>query len=158
MIIDTHVHIGGKKVGFSMPEKMVLAAMKKYRIDYALVSNADAVEVDHEQKLIPDRFRISQEDALRRVLAFAKKHPERIGVAVWVKPLTEQVTTELERLISDNLNFIHAIKLHPFHSKIAPTMKKWLRILNWQESMGWRWCLTPEAVRKPSRGMFTRRH
>lgn len=124
MIIDTHVHIGGEKLGFSMTEEMVLEAMEKYRIDYALVSNADAVEVDHEQKLIPDKFRISQEDALRRVLALAKKHPDNIGVAVWVKPLTEQVTTELERLISDNLNFIHAIKLHPFHSKISPTDEK----------------------------------
>lgn len=124
MRIDTHVHIGGEKVGFSMTEEMVLAAMEKYRIDYALVSNGDAVEVSHEQKLIPSELQISQEDALRRVLAFAKKHPEKIGVAVWVKPLTEQVTTELEQLISDNLNFIHAIKLHPFHSHISPMDEK----------------------------------
>lgn len=124
MRIDTHVHIGGEKVGFSMTEEMVLAAMEKYRIDYALVSNGDAVEVSHEQKLMPSELQISQEDALRRVLAFAKKHPEKIGVAVWVKPLTEQVTTELEQLISDNLNFTHAIKLHPFHSHISPMDEK----------------------------------
>ena len=124
MIIDTHVHIGGEKVGFDMTEEMVLAAMDKYRIDYALVSNGDAVEVNHEQKPIPTKLQVSQENALRRVLAFAQKHPKEIGVAVWVKPLTEQVTPELEQIISNNLNHIHAIKLHPFHSNISPTDAK----------------------------------
>ena len=80
MRIDTHVHIGGEKVGFSMTEEMVLAAMEKYRIDYALVSNGDAVEVSHEQKLIPSELQISQEDALRRVLAFAKSIRKKL---VW---------------------------------------------------------------------------
>ena len=37
MIIDTHVHIGGEKVGFFMTEEKVLEAMDKYNIDYALV-------------------------------------------------------------------------------------------------------------------------
>ena len=34
MIIDTHVHIGGEKVGFDMSEDKVLAAMEKYNIDF----------------------------------------------------------------------------------------------------------------------------
>ena len=120
MRIDTHVHIGGEKVGFQMSEEMVLAAMEKYQIDYAIVSNGDAAEVDHEQNLLPKEVQVSQEDALRRVLAFARKYPDRIGVGVWVKPLTEEVTPELEMLIRDNLDIIYAIKLHPFHSKISP--------------------------------------
>lgn len=124
MIIDTHVHIGGEKVGFFMTEEKVLEAMDKYNIDYALVSNADAAEVDHEQNLIPAEYQVSQEEALRRVLAFAKKYPKRIGVAVWVKPLTELVTPELEQLIRDNLDYIYAIKLHPYHSKISPMDEK----------------------------------
>lgn len=120
MIIDTHVHVGGEKVGFTMTEEMVLTAMEKYGIHYALVSNGDAVEVDHEQRPIPMEYQVSQEDALRRVIAFARKHPSKIGVGVWVKPATECVTEELEQLIRENQDIIYAIKLHPFHSNVAP--------------------------------------
>lgn len=120
MRIDTHVHIGGEMVGFQMSEAMVLAAMEKYQIDYALVSNGDAVEVNHEQVLIPRELQISQEAALERVLKFARSNPKKIGVGVWVKPLQEKITPELEKLIQDNLDIIYAIKLHPFHSNISP--------------------------------------
>ncbi len=120
MRIDTHVHVGGEKVGFQMSEELVLAAMEKYHIDYAIVSNGDAAEVDHEQKLLPSEVQVSQEEALKRVLAFARKHPMKIGVGVWVKPLTQEVTSELDELIRNNLDIIYALKLHPFHSKISP--------------------------------------
>lgn len=129
MRIDTHVHIGGEKVGFAMTEEMVLTAMEKYNIDFALVSNGDTVEVDHEQKLIPKEFHVSQENALQRVIAFARKHPGKIGVGVWVKPLTETVTEELERLIAENRDMIYALKLHPFHSKISPVDERTLPYL-----------------------------
>ena len=121
MIIDTHVHIGGDAGDFCMTEDMVLSAMEKYRIDYALVSNGDAMEVDHEQKLLPKELQVPQEKALERALAFARKYPEKIAVGVWVKPLTESVTPELERLICENQDIIYAIKLHPYYSKISPT-------------------------------------
>lgn len=120
MKIDMHVHIGGEKVGFAMTEEKVLAAMEKYQIDYAIVSNGDAAEVDHEQRLLPQELQVPQEEALERVLTFAKQHPKKIGVGVWVKPLTEGVSPVLEQLIRDNLELICAIKLHPFHSKISP--------------------------------------
>ncbi len=121
MIIDTHVHIGGEMLGFGMSEEMVLEAMEKYNIDYAIVSNADAVEVDHDQKPIPANLQISQEAALERVIRFARKYPDKIGVGVWVKPRQEVVTPELEKLIADNLDIIYAIKLHPYHSNVSPT-------------------------------------
>ncbi len=119
MIIDTHVHISDQFT-FHMTEEMILEAMEKYQIDYALVSNGDAVEVDHGQQPIPPQMHISQEDNLKRVLVFARENEDKIGVAVWVKPLTETVTPELEKLIADNLDIIYALKLHPFHSKISP--------------------------------------
>lgn len=124
MRIDTHVHIGGEKVGFDMTEEKVLAAMKKYNIDFCLVSNGDAVEVDHEQELIPKEYQVSQEDALRRVISFARSNPGTIGVGIWAKPLTESVSEELEQLISENRDIIYALKLHPFHSKISPVDKR----------------------------------
>lgn len=121
MRIDTHIHIGGETVGFQMSEDIVLEAMKKYQINYAIVSNGDAAEVDHEQKLLPEKFQISQEAALERVLKLARKKTAEIGVAVWVKPLTQGLTQELENMIRNNLDIIYAIKLHPFHSNVAPT-------------------------------------
>ena len=120
MKIDTHVHVGGERLGFNMNEELVLGAMEKYKIDYMLVSNADATEVDHEQQLLPQEVQITQEEALARVIKFARMHPGKIGVGVWVKPLQEEVTPELEKMIADNLDIIYAIKLHPFHSKISP--------------------------------------
>ena len=120
MKIDTHVHVGGERLGFNMNEELVLGAMEKYNIDYMLVSNGDAVEVDHEQKLLPQELQITQEEALERVIKLAREYPGKFGVGVWVKPLQETVTPELEKMIADNLDIIYAIKLHPFHSKISP--------------------------------------
>lgn len=124
MRIDTHVHIGGEALGFHMTEEMVLEMMEKYKVDYAIVSNGDAGEMNHTQELLPKKVQISQEDALRRVIAFAKSNPKKIGVAVWVKPYLQGVTEELEMLIKNNLDIIYAIKLHPFHSNTAPTNEK----------------------------------
>ncbi len=120
MIIDTHVHVGGEKVGFKMTEEMIEEMMSKYGIDHIMVSNGDAVEVDHEQKPIPEEYQTSQEDSLKRTIDFAKKHRGRIFVAAWVKPYGEAVTGELETLIRDNPDIIKAIKLHPFHSNTSP--------------------------------------
>ena len=128
MWIDAHVHIGGENLDGDMAqgmgEEMVLAAMEKYKVDYCLVSNCDSVEVDHEQKLLPQERQISQEASLKRMFAFARKQEDKIGVAVWVKPLTEEITPKFEKMISDNLDIIYAIKLHPYHSKISPVDKK----------------------------------
>lgn len=124
MRIDTHVHIGGEAVGFHMTEEMVLEMMKKYQIDYVILSNGDSGEMDHGQKLLPQEVQISQEDSLRRAIAFAREYPGKIGIAVWVKPFLQGLTEELEALIRGNCDLIHAIKLHPFHSNTSPTDEK----------------------------------
>ena len=120
MIFDAHVHIGSDMLGFNMNEYIVEEFIEKYNVDCILVSNGDSVEVDHEQNLIPDDYQTSQEDALKRTIDFARKHPGKIYVAAWVKPLTEKISEEFETLIKDNLDIIKAIKLHPYHSKISP--------------------------------------
>lgn len=128
-IIDAHTHIGGEKVGFHMTEAMVLEMIEKYHIDYAIVSNGDAAEMNHQRQLLPEKLQVTQEDALKRTLKFAKKYPDRIGVAVWVKPYLQGVTKELKQLICDNLGLIKAIKLHPFHSNISPVDERVLPYL-----------------------------
>ncbi|MGN0155967.1 MAG: amidohydrolase family protein [Lachnospiraceae bacterium] len=129
MIIDSHVHIGGEYLGFTMNEMMVTEMMERYPIDYAIVSNSDSGELDHSQHLIPKEHQVSQEDALQRTITFARKNPEKIGVAVWVKPLLQGVTKELEEMIEKNSDIICAIKLHPYHMNLSPTDEKVLPYL-----------------------------
>lgn len=136
MIIDTHVHIGGELVGFTMNEKMVMEMMDKYSVDYVLVSNADAAEMTHEQILLPDSVQHTQEESLQRVIDFAREYPGKIGVAVWVKPYLQGMTNELEEMIKENLDIIYAIKLHPFHSNTSPTDEKILPYLRLAEKYG----------------------
>lgn len=55
MVIDSHVHIG-KIDKFNMPESMVIESMKKYNIDFSLVSNIEGIEVDCEQNIITKEY------------------------------------------------------------------------------------------------------
>ena len=124
MIIDTHVHTGGAAVGFDMTEEKVIAAMDKYGIDYSLVSNGDSGEMDHGQNLLPEETQMSQEDVLRDNIAMARRHSGRIGLLVWVRPYHQTATEELYELINENIDIIKGIKLHPFHSNVAPDSEK----------------------------------
>lgn len=135
MRIDTHVHIGGEAVGFHMNEAMVLEAMEKYKIDFSIVSNGDAGEMDHQQNLLPEKMQVSQEEALARCLAFARKYPDKIGAAPWVKPYTQGLTRELTEMMKKNRNFIYAIKLHPFHSNVTPTDERMLPYIELAEEL-----------------------
>ncbi|MDD6489956.1 MAG: amidohydrolase family protein [Clostridia bacterium] len=130
MIIDTHVHIG-EMLGFDMPEQMVLDSMKKYNIDYSLVSNIQAAEYDSDLNIIPTEQQISQTESLERSLKFARENPDKIGVFHWIKPAFEKVDDKLENMIKDNLDVIHGIKVHPYHSKTAlddPKLEPYLQL------------------------------
>lgn len=135
MIIDTHVHIGGENVGFHMNEKMVIEAMNRYGIDYSIVSNGDAGETDHHQVTLPDKYQTSQEEALDRAIKFAKQYPDKIGIGVWVKPLLQGLTKELEKMIIENREYIHAMKLHPFHSNVSPVDDRMLPYIELAEKL-----------------------
>lgn len=136
MIIDTHVHIGGEAVGFCMGEGMVIEAMEKYGIDFSIVSNGDSGECDHQQKLLPKHLQVSQEESLIRTIRFARNFPNKIGVAPWVKPLTEGYSRAFEKLVYDNRDVIFAVKLHPFHSNVAPTDTRVLPYIELAERLG----------------------
>lgn len=133
MIIDTHVHTGifediDRIV--NMSEEIVLESMELYHIDFALVSNA-AVEYDCEWNPVPKEKQISQEDAFKTSIAFARENPGKIGILPWVKPATETVTEELEELIKANRDIVYGIKVHPFHSKIAfdsPQVEEYIKL------------------------------
>lgn len=136
MRIDSHVHIGGAHLGFHMTEEMVLEMMKKYQVDHVIVSNGDAGELDHSQELMPEEFQVSQEEALQRVIDFARKNPGKIKAAVWGKPVLQGVTKELEQMIRENLDVIRAVKLHPYHMNLSPTDEKVLPYIQLAEKYG----------------------
>jgi predicted TIM-barrel fold metal-dependent hydrolase len=119
MIIDTHVHIG-KFMDFVMKPEDVIYSMERYGIDFSLVSGVDAVEFDHEGHKIPDEYQISQNECFRRTLRFALQYPERIGVMPWMKLRSEQPDEHFVRLLEENRSLVYGIKLHPFHSRVAP--------------------------------------
>lgn len=135
MIIDTHVHIGGEAMGFHMDETTVMTAMEKYGIDFSIVSNCDAGEVDHQQKLPPAELQIPQETAFERTLRFARAYPGKIGAAPWAKPLTQGLTREFEEMIMENRDVICAMKIHPFHSHISPTDQRVLPYIELAERL-----------------------
>lgn len=118
MLIDTHVHIG-EMIGFNMPEEMVLESMKKYNIDYSLVSNIQSAEYDHNLNVIPKELQVSQVESLERSLRFARNNKDKIGVLHWIKPAFEKVDERLENIIKENLDVIFGIKVHPYHSKTS---------------------------------------
>ena len=117
MIIDTHVHIGDM-IGFHMTEEDVLYSMQQYGIDHSIVSCLDAAEFDHELRLIPSKYCRSQIECLQKVVDFAKKYPDRISAAAWLRPYNEKADYDLYKTINDNRKYIKAIKFHPFHSNV----------------------------------------
>lgn len=119
MIIDTHVHIG-KIMNFDMKEEEVLYSMKKYGIDFSLVSNINGAENDHSGKPILQSQQKSQNTVFRETLDFAKKYPSKIGAVPWMKIRTEQPDREFVQLLKNNIDYVYAIKLHPFHSRTFP--------------------------------------
>ncbi len=130
MIIDTHVHIGNM-IGFHLTEEDVLYSMRQYGIAHSIVSCLDAAEFDHDLRLIPPKYTHSQLECLQKTVDFAKKYPDRISAAVWVRPYHEKADYDLYKAINDNRRYIKAIKFHPFHSNVpfdAPSMEPFLEL------------------------------
>lgn len=123
MIIDTHVHIG-KMIGFNLTEKQVINSMEKYGIDFSLVSSIEAAEFDHKQRKIPFLLQTKQNEVLKRTLNFANKYPEKIGVFPWIKPYSELPNPEFVKIIKENRDKIYGLKIHAFHSTVAPDSER----------------------------------
>ncbi len=123
MIIDTHAHIG-RLIGFNMPPKNLLYSMDRYGIDFSLVSNIEAAEFDHKGRRLPFFLRKSQNKLLRETLAFAGENADRIGVLPWMRIYSETPDEEFLRLIEENRALVYGLKLHPFHSRVAPDDKR----------------------------------
>ena len=119
MLIDTHVHIGDS-LGFHMTPQDVLYSMERYGVDFSLVSDIEAAECDHQGRPLPAELQTSQNDSFRHALEFARAYPQKIGVMPWMKLRTEQPDAAFIRLLEENRELVYGIKLHPFHSRVAP--------------------------------------
>lgn len=127
MIVDAHAHIA---TWGSLKEckDTLLESMEKYAIGFSLVSDCDC----SEYPTVGDgSHKINAVEGLKKVLAMAKKRPDKIGAAIWINPHNEKVTPELIKLIERNRQYIFALKFHPFESHLrvtSPKMKPYLEL------------------------------
>ena len=119
MLIDTHVHIGAI-LDFEMREEDVIYSMNRYGVDFSLVSGVNAAEFDHNGQRIPDGLQTPQNQVFERTLRFARRYPDRIGVTPWMKLYAETPDDGFIRLLEENRELVYGLKLHPFHSRVAP--------------------------------------
>lgn len=117
MIIDTHVHIGNM-LGFCLPEEDIIYSMEKYGISHSIVSSLNAAEFDHHLNPVPREYLHSQIECLKDVVNFAKRFPDKISAAVWVRPFNEKADDTLYKAIEQNRKYIKAVKFHPYHSNV----------------------------------------
>lgn len=130
MIIDMHAHIG-EVMDFKMPGEVLIASMKKYNIDFSIISSCEAAAFDHNNKMLPYTIQKSQETVFQDTLDFARKYKGKLAVMPWVKPHYENVSNELISMIRNNLDITVGIKVHPFHSFISfnsPQVEEYIKL------------------------------
>jgi uncharacterized protein len=128
MIIDAHAHIGSWPT-VKDTEDEILESMDRFGVVFSLVSDCDASEYPSMHKW--PIHKQTQIAALRKTLAFVKRHPRKLGAAVWINPHNEKVDAELKALIEANRQYIYAIKMHPWESQIridSPKLKPYLEL------------------------------
>lgn len=121
MIIDAHAHIAHWPT-LDRAESLILDSMDKFGISYSLVSDCDCSEFPSIDKY--GTYKVDQKQGLKDCLAFAKRHPDKIGVLVWVNPFYETIDDELINMIHENRKWIHGLKIHPYESHIRMTDKR----------------------------------
>ena len=129
-MIDSHVHIGGEAVGFTMNEDLVLQSMEKYGVNISIVSNADCVEYGQNLIEIPVEKQFNQEEALARIIRFCRANQGKIYGAFWCKPNHELLTERIDEMITKNRDIIVALKVHPFLSNLSFSDEKMIPYLD----------------------------
>ena len=118
MIIDTHVHHGSTK-DFFMPDEMVDEMIKKYDIDYIILSNCRGCERTEDLQFVPKEAALSQCQVLQESIDFARNHSGKVFVMPWIKPVVEGINDDFIKLIEDNLDIVKGIKFHAHNSVLA---------------------------------------
>jgi hypothetical protein len=95
--------------------------MKKYGINYSLISNGDCCEFTENGKPLPADWNVTQYSGSLRAVNFARQYDGKIGVLPWCKPHTEGFNNEFVRLIDEGGRYIKGLKFHPFYSMMPMT-------------------------------------
>ena len=145
VIIDSHTHTGtiqysvGKNRVSNLPGDDLLAAMKKYSIDFALVSSIESAEFDSRGIPAPPAQQIPQLESFERLVTFARSSLNALSgrpllkASLWVKPYTEKCSRELDGFIKKNLDHIAGLKMHPSLSNMKFTDRRFTSYLRLAE-------------------------
>ena len=128
MIIDAHVHIGcfGK---YDMKPQYVIDSMKRYGIDYSLLSPITGVEFGQDHVPLPDDWKYDQVTANAEAIEFAVQNEGMIGILPWCRPAAEGFNDDFAELVDRGGKYIKGLKFHPYHSMLpitAPQVEPYL--------------------------------
>lgn len=118
MIIDSHVHFGAVDK-FNMPSKILLKSMKKYKIDYAIVSGIEGSEFTSNLEPVPKTSPSRQLSANEETVSLVTKHSHKLKGLFWICPNTETFDESIGNFILENSQHFVGFKMHPYHSNIA---------------------------------------
>lgn len=115
MIIDSHAHVGLHEKS-DMKMGQIIRSMEKFGITFTLLANAEAEEYNGALERYTNRM--NQVDANQDMIDDIKKHPDKLGALIWIKPKHEVITKEFIDLIERERKYIYGIKVHPYHSML----------------------------------------
>lgn len=128
MIIDSHVHIGcfGR---YDMKPEYVIDSMRRYGINYSLVSPLTGVEFGPDHTPLPDDWAYDQISANEEAIAFARNNDGSIGILVWCRPFNEGFNDRFAAMVDNGGKYVKGLKFHPYYSKLpinAPQTEPYL--------------------------------
>ena len=123
MIIDSHVHIGvfGR---YDMKPEYVIDSMKRYEVDYSLVSPITGVEFAEDHSPLPEDWSYDQISANEEALAFARLNDGKIGILPWCRPNSEGFNDAFAAMVDNGGRYIKGLKFHPYHSMLPITAQQ----------------------------------
>jgi len=142
MMIDSHTHIGnipfvvGKNRVKNLPGEDLISSLKKYKIDFAIVSCLEGAEFSSDNRLASKKMQVSQAEGLRRLLGFVSSNRDKVRGLFWIKPYTESLTKEIEILVAENRDLICGLKVHPSLSNLKFTDRRYYPYLEMAVNLG----------------------
>ncbi len=119
MIIDSHAHIGNLLV-LNLSVRKLLWSMKRYGVDFSLISSIESTEYYKKDKRLPWPLRKSTMQVCRKTVRAVKRHPRQLGALLWIQLGKPIPYARLYRFIEKNRRYIYGIKIHPYRSQVAP--------------------------------------
>ncbi len=133
MIIDAHIHMGkfqSMNGYIDMSKAVILESMRKYNVDYCILSNINGIEASHDGE-IQDQDERNQIDINKAAILFVREHSDKLAMLLWARPLLDGKDDNFEQLLIDNIDIIKGIKVHPLHSKLElddPKMEYYINL------------------------------